>query len=79
MAGRFSGVKLRGATTAAAQQFSRRWFFSAWSTRVIWPGSASRSVAAPQISQLAVADDLPADQRRKLGKSGLHDADSFPR
>ena len=44
------GVKLAGATTAAARQFSRRWFFSAWSTSVIWPGSASRSVAAPRIT-----------------------------
>jgi hypothetical protein len=28
--------------------------------------------------QLAVANDLPTDQRRKLSKSRLHDADSFP-
>ena len=78
MAGRFLGVKLRGATTAAAQQFSKRWFFSAWSTSVIWPGSGVAQRCGPADRQLAVADDLPADQRRKLGKSGLHVADSFP-
>ena len=39
-------------------------------------GVAQRGGADDQ--QLAVADDLPADQRRKLGKGGLHVADSFP-
>ena len=39
-------------------------------------GVAQRCGAANH--QLAVANDLPTDQRRKLGKSGLHDADSFP-
>ena len=79
MAGRFSGVKLRGRDDGrGAAVLQAVVLLVAWSTSVIWPGSASRSVAAPWIDQLAVADDLSADQRRKLGKSGLHVADSFP-
>ena len=75
----FPGVKLRGATTAAAAAILQ--------TMVLLGLVDQRDLAGFDLSQrsgaanhqLAVANDLTLDQRRKLGKSGLHDADSFPR
>ena len=78
MAGRLFGLKVSrghdGRRPALPQQVG---FFRLIDQRDMARfGIAQRGGAKDQ--QLAVTDDLTADQRGKLGKGGLHVAESFP-
>ena len=78
MAGSPSGTNPRGATTAAAAALLQQMGLLDLVDQRDLARLGIAHGGGAEDHQLAVANELPTDQRRKLGKGSLHGRDSFP-